>query len=587
MISIVLWIGIGLTLLTAIPVILQLKGHPKGLYILFFTEMWERFSYYGMRGLLIVYLTQHFLFEDSFASGQYGAFLSLAYLLPLIGGMLADKLLGTRKAVGLGALLLVAGHVLMAVEQPPAREMLIYEGREYQFVAEGQQNLYTVKLAVDGSEYDIGPAPGGGIAIKGLPDTASLPSVLQPGEFKQVVVGRQPFFVAIFYVALSLIALGIGFLKSNITTMVGQLYKPGDPRREGGFTLYYFGINVGSLWATILCSATALEFGWGAGFGLAGIGMLAGYIVYRFGKPLLEGKGEPPDPERLKKVVFGPINLEWFIYLLVLLSVPLIWFLMQRQGMVTWLLIAAACIILAYFLRYILTEATRVEAHRLLLALFLICASTVFWTFFELVGTSLNQFAERSTQLPSNGFLTIASSQLQGLGAAYVLILAPGMAALWTKLAKRNREPNDPMKFGLALINLGLGFLLLVFGAQFADADYKVPVIFLAGLYLLHTVGELLLSPVGLAAMSKLAPAHLAATLMATWFLGASASAALGAQVAKLTATQTVGGAVLDPAQALRTYTEIFEMVGIGALLVGVALALSSPWLGKLAHKGE
>ena len=583
MLSIVTLIGLGLTIVTAIPVILQLRGHPRGLYILFFTEMWERFSYYGMRGLLIVYMTQHFMFEDSFASGQYGAFISLAYLLPLIGGMLADRFL----AVGLGALLLVAGHRTMALEQPPAREQLIYEGREYAFVSEGQQNRYKVRIAVDGAAYDIGPAPEGGIAIKDLPEGASLPPVLKRGEFERVVTGRDPFYVSAFYVALALIALGIGFLKSNISTIVGQLYEQGDPRRDSGFTLYYFGINVGALWSTILCSAMAFEFGWGAGFGLAGIGMLAGYAVFRLGKPWLGGRGEPPDPERLARPILGSLNQERLIYLLVLLSIPLVWLMVQRQAVVNSLLIAAACLVLAYFFHYIVTKATRVEAHRLLLAFVLICGSTAFWTFYELIGTSLNQFAERNTQLPSDGFLTVTSSQVQGLVSAYLLVLAPIMAALWTALARRNREPNDPLKFGMAMIHLGLGFLLLVWGAQFADADYKVPLAFLAGLYLLHTIGELMLSPVGLSAMTKLAPTTLAATVMATWFLGSSASSALGAQIAKLTAMETVGGAVLDPAQALQTYVTIFRNVGLGALALGAVLALSSPWLGKLAHKGE
>jgi POT family proton-dependent oligopeptide transporter len=587
MFSIVTLVGLGLTILTAIPVILQLRSHPRGLPILFFTEMWERFSYYGMRGLLVVYMTQHFLFEDSFASGQYGAFISLALLLPLIGGMLADRYLGTRKAVGFGALLLVAGHFMMAVEQPPAQEQLIYEGREYAFVSEGQQNQYRVAIAVDGAQYEIGPGPNGGITIEGLPATASLPSVLDGEEFERVVTGRDPFYVSTFYIALSLIALGIGFLKSNITTIVGQLYPQGDPRRDGGFTLYYFGINIGALWATILCSALALEFGWWAGFGLAGLGMLAGYIVFRFGKPLLEGKGEPPNPERLKRPILGPLNQETLIYALVLLSVPLIWLMVQREAVVNWLLVGAAVVVLIYFFHYILTKATRVEAHRLLLAFILICGSTAFWTCFSLGGTALNQFAERNTQLPSDGFLTVTSSQLQGLGSAYLLILAPIIAGIWTTLARRNREPNDPLKFGLAIMQVGLGFLLLVWGAQFADADYKVPLIFLAGLYLFLTMGELLLSPVGLSAMTKLAPPVLMATVMATWFLGGSASYALSAQIAKLTAAETFAGAVLDPAQALQTYVTTFQNVGWGAFALGAALALASPWLGKLAHKGE
>jgi POT family proton-dependent oligopeptide transporter len=254
---------------------------------------------------------------------------------------------------------------------------------------------------------------------------------------------------------------------------------------------------------------------------------------------------------------------------------------------VNWLLVVAACVVLAYFGFYILRKCTPTEAGRLILALILIAASTVFWTLFELAGTALNQFAERNTKLPSNGFWTLSSGQTQTFNPGYILLLAPFFAALWVFLAKRKAEPNDVMKFALALMQVGAGFLVLVFGAAYADADAKVPVIFLALLYLLHTTGELCLSPVGLSAMTKLAPAPVLATVMATWFLSSSAAQALGAQIAKMTAQDTIGGRVLDAHAALATYVSVFQQIGWGAVAIGIVLAALSPWLKKLAHKGD
>ncbi len=173
-----------ITVVTCIPVFAQMRRHPRGIHVLFFTEMWERFSYYGMRALLVAYMTQHFLFDDGVAQGQYGAYTALVYLLPLLGGFVADKYLGTRKAISFGALLLVAGHLLMAVEQAPATQTLIYQGQSYQFAVEGRQDRRRTWLVVDGARYEYGPAAGGGIAIAGLPANAPLPSVLPAGSYE-------------------------------------------------------------------------------------------------------------------------------------------------------------------------------------------------------------------------------------------------------------------------------------------------------------------------------------------------------------------------------------------------------------------
>jgi POT family proton-dependent oligopeptide transporter len=297
--NIVIALGILVTLVTGIPVLIQLlRQHPKGLIILFFAEMWERFSYYGMRAILIFYLTQHFLFDPKTASSHYGSYTSLVYLLPLIGGFLADKYLGTRKAVAFGAILLVAGHLTMAIEGKPAVQTLTYAGQTYEFQAEGRGQDRVAKLVVAGKSYEVAATKAGEFEIKNLPADAPLPAVLAKSAYKLDVKDRDPTYLNIFWLALSLIIMGVGFLKPNISTIVGQLYPQGDPRRDPGFTLYYYGINLGSFWASILCGLLGVTVGWWAGFGLAGVGMLAGFVVFVLGKPLLQGKGEPPSPRR-------------------------------------------------------------------------------------------------------------------------------------------------------------------------------------------------------------------------------------------------------------------------------------------------
>jgi POT family proton-dependent oligopeptide transporter len=593
--SIIFAAGILITVLTAIPVIWQLTTHPKGLFILFFAEMWERFSYYGMRGLLIFFMTQHFLFDDTFAQGQYGAYTSLVYLMPLIGGFLADRYIGTRKAIAFGALLLVAGHFTMGIEGPDAQQVLKYEGREYAFSVEGRMENRQARIVVDGQKYEFGASADGGFEIKGLPEGSALPAVLAKGSYDTEVKPADRIYTDIFFLALALIIMGVGFLKANISSIVGQLYTQDDPRRDSGFTLYYFGINLGAFWASILCAGLGATYGWWAGFGLAGVGMLFGFLVFTRRRLLFflpgpaqlpDNVGQPPNPELLRKGFIGPINREWLIYLLGFAGVALAWWLVQREPVVNWSLLAAAALVILYFIVYMFTKCTRIEAQRIILALILIAAATVFWTLFELAGTALNQFAERNTQLPSDGFYSVTAGQTQSFNAGFILIFAPIFAAIWAFLEKRKADPNDAAKFALALIQVGAGFLVLVWGAQFADENFRVPLIFLVMLYLLHTTGELCLSPVGLSAMTKLAPAAIVSTVMATWFLSSAGAQALGAQIAKLTAAETVGGQVLDPGAALRTYVEVFQMLGWGAIGIGVALGVASLWLRKLAHKG-
>ena len=613
--NIVILVGLIVTLVTGLPVLMQiLKNHPKGLIILFFAEMWERFSYYGMRGILIFYLTQHFLFDDALASSTYGSYTSLVYLLPLVGGILADRYIGTRKAIAFGALLLVAGHGLMAYEGRPATETLTYAGAQYEVVSEGRGAAREVGIVVNGQQYAFSPAEGGGLALEGLPAGAPLPAVLPEGEYT-LEQTRDMSGVNVFYLAISLIIMGVGVLKPNISTIVGQLYQQGDPRRDSGFTLYYYGINLGAFWAAVLCGYLGQTVGWWAGFGLAGVGMALGFIVFVLGKPLLQGNGEPPNPELIKRPVAGPINREWLIYILAILGVGIVWFMVQRNALVgtvlgisTLLSLAAIAWIIAFVCK------TWVQRQRMMLAVVLIFGAVVFFTLFEQAGTSLNLFADRNVDLtltpvatqflgitvgtpaqleaagitPAGFWIdaTITAAQVQSFNAGFILIFAPIFAAMWAWLASRKMDPNPTMKFGLGLVQVGLGFLVVVWaaGSGMVDSAFQMPLIFLALLYMLHTTGELFLSPVGLSEITKLSLASVVSFMMAVWFLASSIAQYVGGYIAGLMGTETVGGQVLDPQGALQTSLAGFDSLGKWGVGIGVAFILISFFIKGWSH---
>ncbi|MGX1692512.1 peptide MFS transporter [Brevundimonas naejangsanensis] len=611
--NIVIAIGLIITLVTGVPVLMQiLKNHPRGLIILFFAEMWERFSYYGMRGILIFFLTQHFLFNDAQAGSAYGSYTSLVYLLPLLGGMMADRFIGTRKAVAFGALLLVAGHGMMAFEGRPATETLTYQGATYEISAEGRGAARDVGLMVNGQKYAFAPVENG-LAIRDLPQNAPIPAVLPTGDYK-IDVTRDLAGINVFYLAIALIIMGVGYLKPNISTIVGQLYPDGDPRRDSGFTLYYYGINLGAFWAAVLCGYLGQTVGWWAGFGLAGVGMALGWVVFVLGKPLLQGKGEPPVEGELKKPFLGPLNREWSIYLLSILGVGVVWFMVQRNALVGWVLGAATIASLA-FIAYIIVKVceNRIQRERMMLAVVLIFGSVVFFTLFEQAGTSLNLFADRNVDLSltptavqflgvtigtpaqlaaagitPTGFwidATVTAAQTQSFNAGFILIFAPIMAALWAFLGKRNMDPNPVLKFGLGLLQVGLGFMIVVWGAGMADSAFQMPILLLGLLYMFHTLGELFLSPVGLSEITKLSLPKVVSFMMAVWFLASSIAQYVGGWIAGLAGTETVGGQVLDPGAALRTSLEVFGMLGVWGMGIGVGFIVLSFFIKGWSHE--
>jgi len=610
--NIVVALGLIITFATGVPVLMQiLKNHPRGLIILFFAEMWERFSYYGMRGILIFFLTQHFLFDDAMAGSTYGSYTSLVYLLPLLGGIMADRFIGTRKAVAFGALLLVAGHGMMAFEGRPATETLTYAGQTYQIDAEGRGAAREVSIVVNGQKYAFEAAENG-LAIENLPAASPLPAVLPTGEYK-IDATRDMAGVNVFYLAVSFIIMGVGFLKPNISTIVGQLYPQGDPRRDSGFTLYYYGINLGAFWAAVLCGLLGQTVGWWAGFGLAGVGMALGWVVFVLGKPLLQGKGEPPAEANLSKPMLGPINREWSIYLLSILGVGVVWFMVQRNALVGWVL-GAATVASLLFILYVIVKVceSKAQRERMMLAMVLIFGSVVFFTLFEQAGTSLNLFADRNVdlsitpqafqllgvtvgtpaQIAAAGLstsgpwidATITAAQTQSFNAGFILIFAPIMAALWSFLGKRNLDPNPTLKFGLGLLQVGLGFMIVVWGAGMANSAFQMPLLLLGLLYLFHTTGELFLSPVGLSEITKLSVAKVVSFMMAVWFLASSIAQYVGGWIAGLAGTETVGGQVLNPGLALQTSLEVFKLLGLWGMGIGVAFIVVSHFIKGWSH---
>jgi len=617
--NIVVAVGILITLVTGIPVLIQLlRGHPRGLIICFLAEMWERFSYYGMRGLLIFYLTQHFLFDQKTASGHYGSYTSLVYIVPLLGGFLADRYLGTRKAVAFGAILLVAGHLAMAVEGRPATQTLTYANQTYDFRVEGRGEARVARILVDDKPYDVAANEQGDFEIKNLPAQSVLPSVLPKGQYELGVKDRDPLYLNIFWLALSLIIVGVGFMKANVASLVGQLYPQGDPRRDPGFTLYYYGINLGSFWAAILCGLLGVNFGWAAGFGAAGIGMLAGFVIFVLGKPWLLGKGEPPEIGKLKAPVVGPVNREGVIYALSMGVVGIIYFLVQYTPVVGVTLIAGMFGSLGYILWFAFVKCQKVERERLLLATVLVLGAVVFWTLFEQAGSSLNLFAATNVNLTLlthpvqwlGGAIVLGSpeqlaaagwdpagklwvntafnaAQTQAINAGWILIFAPVFAAMWTFLGARKKNPGPMVKFGLSLIQVGAGFLILLIGAQFADGAFRMPLIFLILMYMLHTSGEMFMSPVGLSQMTKLSPLSIVSFVMAVWYMALAMANLFGSWIAAIASSETIGGQVLDPGAAMAQSLLVFKVIGLISIGIGVLFLVLSPVLKKWSHGSD
>ena len=479
----------------------EVVGHPKGLFVLFYAEMWERFSYYGMRALLILYLTKFWLYGDGKANLIYGAYTSLVYITPVLGGYIADRYLGQRKAVFYGGVLLAIGHGFMAVE-----------------------------------------------GMHGITDAAT----------KQADPA-----INIFWLALSLIIVGSGFLKANISVIVGQLYKLTDTRRDGAYTIFYMGVNTGAALGTILVGYLGETVGWSYGFGLAGIGMVLGLIIFSLGKVTLKGHGEPP--------VALSRNTEWTLYGIGIAAVGVIWALVQFQNVIGGLLVVAGIAMLGYTL-YEAFKLPKEPRERMYAILFLIALNPIFWGLFEQGGGSLNLYTDKFVDRAG-----VPSSLFQSINPIYIVLLGPIFAWLWTALAKKGLEPSAPAKFALALFQVGAGFLVFVLMAGGSGATAATSVLAVFMIYLLHTTGELCLSPVGLSAMNRLTPIHLASFIMGAWFYMTAVGNFVAGKIGEAT-----GG---ESGEMTQGHTlSIYWYIGLITIGIGVVVLALSPIVKRWMH---
>ncbi len=641
-------------------------GHPRQLKRLFTTEMWERFGYYGMRAILTLYLANHFLFSDTTTAGLYGGFTALVYLTPLVGGLIADNYLGSKRSVKFGALMMSLGYFILCFSGTgeSAKPIATIDGQKYEIVVQSKGEEATRSVTLGGQT----------LLIKGNEDKSVSLLAADGTEVRKFEEGtfksdgeRSSFFVLMLLLGLSTVTIGNGFFKPNISTIVGSLYQDGDRRRDAGFTIFYMGINLGSLISQFFCPILAQTVGFWAGFGLAAIGMGCSWLLFQFDGGRLDGYGERPKNADASK--------DWYIYGAALATVPLFWFLFSNLmnyvkpaagtgiiGYVLGLPIMGKALFITFLfgvpliLLWSWIKGSRQELQMMVAAMVLIVFNVVFWTLFEQAGSSLTLFAERNTVLEIGwtaplfamfrayalsyyfvaaalvfgtawlgwwffasgeeastkrtmaiGFGVVGLLSFLGMGyiksglieqtvylmpagqtqifnALFIVILAPIFSVLWGVLSRRGLEPSIPIKFAIALMGVGAGFLFLVWGANFAGSSFKVGMAWLAGLYLIHSIAELCISPVGLSMITKLSIARIVGMMMGVWFLSISVAQYFAGMIAQVASVETVGGQVANLKVSLDTYIGVFTTIGWVSIGFGVVLLVFSFPLKYLMH---
>ena len=470
----------------------EVLGHPRPLWMLFGAEFWERFSYYGMRAILAVYVADAFfsMLPEGEAKAQasltYGAYTALIYATGIFGGFIADRYIGYRPSILLGGLMMAAGLFLLLI-----------------------------------------------------PD------------------------LTWFLIGLSVIVVGNGLFKPNISTMVGMLYAPEDPRRDSGFTAFYMGINAGAFLAPIICGTLIGKyFGYQWGFFAAGIGMILGLLVFHLLTGWLGHIGESPAKSqttgRVIKVTLGCIA-----------SVPVVYLMLSQKEMVGYILLALMVMLAFYFIGSAMKSGDKIQQHRYTAMLLLFLAKIVFWGMFEQAGSSLNFFAKDYVDAPFDFTL------FQSANPIFIIILAPVFAWAWLKLEARGMNPSIPRKFAIALILVALGFTTLVWSiGNMQSAAGKIPWIMLAVAYFINTMGELCLSPIGLSMVTKLAAPKETGMAMGAWFM----CTAIGNFAAGAIAAQASGGSGIE--QYVTTYSQIIY-AGFG---LGFAFLIFAPLINKMMH---
>ncbi|MEP7007792.1 MAG: peptide MFS transporter [Sphingomonas bacterium] len=632
-------------------------GHPPQLKRLFTTEMWERFGYYGMRAILTLYLTKHFLFSDRTSAGIYGGFTALVYLTPLVGGLIADQYLGSKRSVKFGAIMMALGYFILCFGGSGATPFATIDEQRYEVIVEGKGDSGKQFVIDQGQKLQIRGNDDKSVSL--LATDGHEARKISPTGFKSDGE-RSSLFVFVLLLGLSLVTVGNGFFKPNISTIVGTLYADGDRRRDAGFTMFYMGINLGSLISQFFCPMLAEGVGWWAGFGLAAVGMACSWLLFQFDGGRLDGYGERPADANADR--------DWWIYGGAVITVPLVVFLFWNlmnyvappsgSGIIGYVsslpimgkaLFGTFLIGVPAILIWSAIKGSRTEFQMMMAAMVLIVFNVVFWTLFEQAGSSLTLFAERNTVLeigwtaplfamfqatPASYYLFFAiviggvswlafwffaagertetrrimaigfgvvallgligmhvarlhgfaseavyvmpAGQTQIFNALFIVMLAPIFSVIWNAMAQRGFEPSIPIKFAIALMAVGAGFLFLVWGTYYVGTDYKVGMAWLAGLYLIHSIAELCISPVGLSMITKLSIARIVGMMMGVWFLSISVAQYVAGAVAQLASVETVGGQVTNLKVSLETYTGVFTTISYIAIGLGLLLLLLS-----------
>lgn len=505
-----------------------LFGHPKGLYVCFLTEMWERFAFYGMKALLLLYLTKHHLFSDTDGYLLLGTYAGLAYALPLLGGILADRWLGMRKAVIFGGILLVLGQLGMA---------------------------WT------------------GSAATGIQGDAV----------------RDTFAVQVMYASLALIGVGVGFLKPNISTIVGRLYPEHDPRKDSGFTIFYMGINVGAFLSSLIVGYVGINYGWGWGFGLSGVMMALGLVQFMLGRRHLLGQGEPPAPLSTTveaRIYAGGVVLAAVVWQVLQTKINLGPLSALAGGHEVTLTEVVAVVmgigLYAWFVKLLFSGISAAEKGRMIMLMVLITVSALFWGLYEQTYGPWVALADRAMDLTTFG-LTWNAAQTTAIGALAVISLSPVFAWLWPRLDKLGLNPSYPAKFAWGLVFCGLAFAVLAFATANPSADTGlVSLWWMVLAYFVLVMGEMVLSPVGLSAVTSLSIPRAVGMMMGAWFL----FSAFGEIIAGRLGTWAAIPHDATREMALATYTDVFtSMMWIG-LAAGGLLFLATPLLKRLTREG-
>ncbi|MCO6357285.1 peptide MFS transporter [Roseivirga pacifica] len=494
----------------------ELFGHPKGLFYLFFAELWERFSFYGMRALLMLYMVRE-LFQalaerDVAAAAVYASYGSLVYASTVVGGRISDRVLGMRASVFLGGVLMSIGHFVLAIENEMA-----------------------------------------------------------------------------FFLALAFIVVGNGFFKPNISTFVGSLYPEGDKRKDSGFTIFYMGINIGAFASPLLCGWLGETYGWHYGFGLAGIGMLTGLLVFWRGikTNVFGDHGLPPDKQLYEKKTLGLPN-KTLIPIIAFLFAPLIAYILSEykaiaggesflgdQNIVNVLFKVIGVVVLLY-IGFIMAKATVDERKKLFMAVLITFFMMLFWGFHELSGSVITLFADRNVDLT-----WLNASQTNSLNPVFIIVLSIPISLLWRFLSKKKINPRTPYKFGLGLVLAGASFYVLGISGASANENGLVPMAYLFVMYFILSVGELFMSPVGLSKITDLSPKRIVSFMMGVWFLSSAFAFQIVGFISKQLAIESTNGNV-SGFETLGVYTDGFNLIAQYSVGAGIVVLILGPLMKKL-----